>query len=60
MRGLIKVGSFEVSGPIKIDSDSTELTFTIYAIIEHYEKNVLTKIKNVSSGVRTTGHMITG
>ena len=35
---------FKLKSPVKIDSDSIELTFTICAIMEHYKK-CLAKIK---------------
>ena len=43
--------------PVKIDLDGIELTFTICIIIEQYEKR-LTEIKNVLTGTRTTGQII--
>ena len=46
-----------LKSPVKIDLDGTELTFTICIIIEQYEKR-LTKIKNVLTGTRTTGQII--
>ena len=50
MQDIINLGSieahFELKSPVLIDSDSIELTFTICAIMVHYEK-CLIKIKSV-------------
>ena len=42
--------SFQVEKPVKINSDSTELTFTICIIMEHYKRNVQLKQKSMLSG----------
>ena len=41
---------FKLKSPVKIDSDSIELTFTICSIMEHYEKKRLKIKKRVKWG----------